>query len=139
MVMLPLWIDTDQADFGLAKTSSPWPVSSRDFRLARTTGHPLLMPIAIPLPATSSSWLTVSRTMSSYSSISNVTRLEAEGSEACDAFAQVMTRRVGGETSMTLHEFDGPLVIGADVLPFRSGIPVRDVLVAPVTPCDLRF
>src|SRR5206468_427561 len=27
--------DSDQADFGLAKTSRPWPVSSRDFRLAR--------------------------------------------------------------------------------------------------------
>src|SRR5439155_25240532 len=94
--------DSDQADFGLAKTSRPWPVSSRDFRLARTTGHPFLMPFAIPLPAMSSSWLTVSRTMSSYSSISNVTRLDAEGSEACDALAQVMTRRVGGGTSMTL-------------------------------------
>src|SRR6185295_16865745 len=104
MVILPLWIDTarDQADFGLAKTSRPWPVSSRDFRLARTTGHPFLIPFAIPLPAMSSSWETVSRTMSSYSSISNVTRLWAEGSEACDGFAQVMTRRVGGETSITL-------------------------------------
>src|SRR5205085_10098171 len=38
----------DQADFGLAKTSRPWPVSSKDFRLASTTGQPLLMPIAIP-------------------------------------------------------------------------------------------
>src|SRR5882757_118131 len=65
----------DQADFGLAKTSMPRPVSRKDFRLERTAGHPCLMPLAIPLPASSSSWVTVSRTMSSYSSIWNVTRL----------------------------------------------------------------
>src|SRR5204863_3865552 len=65
----------DQADFGLAKRSMPRPVSRKDFRLESTAGQPCLMPFAMPLPASTSSWVTVSRTTSSYSSIANVTRL----------------------------------------------------------------
>ena len=64
-----------QAAFRLAKTSSPRPVSRKDLRLERTIGQPLPMPLAMLPPASSSSWVTVRRTMFSYSSISNVTRL----------------------------------------------------------------
>src|ERR1700694_755656 len=39
----------------------PRPVSRKDFRLERTAGQPCWMPFAIPLPASSSSWVTVSR------------------------------------------------------------------------------
>src|SRR6202035_3788892 len=31
------------------------------------------------------------------------------------------------------------LIVGTDMFPFRSGIPVGDVLVAPVAPCDVRL
>src|SRR5262245_28788891 len=64
-----------EAAFGLAKTSMPCPVSRRDFRLERTIGQPCWMPLAIPLPASSSSWVTVSRTISSYAATSKLTRL----------------------------------------------------------------
>ena len=56
----------------------------------------------MPLPASSSSWLTVRRTMPSYGAMSKVTRLYAAGSSARDGLAQVITRRVGGRTSTTL-------------------------------------
>src|SRR3546814_13021252 len=79
--------------------SRPLPVSMKDFRLERTVGHPLLTPFAMPLPAIRSSWVTVSLTISSYSTISKVTRLWLAGSAACEALVQEMTRRVGGETS----------------------------------------
>lgn len=75
MGVMDLILHLGQAAFGLAKTSSPRPVSRKDFRLESTVGQPLLMPLAIPLSASSSLWVTVSRTISSYSSISNVTRL----------------------------------------------------------------
>lgn len=65
----------DQADFGLAKMSTPRPVSRNDFRDERTTGQPCMTPFAILLPASSLSWVTVSRTILSYSTIAKVTRL----------------------------------------------------------------
>ena len=38
-------ISLDQAAFGLAETSSPRPVSRKDFRLDRTAGQPFFMPL----------------------------------------------------------------------------------------------
>ena len=49
---------------GFANTSNPLPVSSSDFRLDSTIGQPWRMPVSMPLPGSSSSWVTVSRTMS---------------------------------------------------------------------------
>jgi hypothetical protein len=46
--------------------------------------------------------VTVSRNISSYGTTSKLTRLMASGSFACEAFAHVMTRRVGGTISTTL-------------------------------------
>ena len=87
----------------------PDPVSRKDFRLESTSGQPLLIPLAIPLPASSSSWVTVSLTIPSYASISKVTRLWLAGSSAFEAAAQLMTRRVGREklhfiNPVPLHE-----------------------------------
>lgn len=49
---------------GFANTSNPLPVSNNDFRLDSTIGQPWRMPVSMPLPGSSSSWVTVSRTMS---------------------------------------------------------------------------
>lgn len=52
------------AQLGFANTSNPLPVSNSDFRLDSTIGQPWRMPVSMPLPGSSSSWVTVNRTMS---------------------------------------------------------------------------
>src|SRR5579859_3759029 len=77
-----------------------WPVSSSDLRLDRTAAQPA----ATPSRSVSSgrlSWLTVSRTMSPYCSMLNVTRDGPPGGSWPGA-AHVRTSRVGGELSVTV-------------------------------------
>ena len=96
---------------------------SKDLRLARTTGHPFLMPFATP-PAG------CEFVMGDGQPDHLLVFLDPERHPAVGGRVGGLRRICPGDDETgrrrdfddLADEFDGPLVIGADALPFRSGI-----------------
>src|SRR2546426_3127752 len=115
------------------------PVSNSVFKLESTRGQPSLIPRSISEPGSSSSCVTVKRTISSIGSISNVTRvcfaLFARVSRECPSQHQAPKRRA---LDYLADQIDRARCVEATMLPARSGFPVRHVLAAPVLASEFR-